>query len=98
MGLGIVRIESKGFLEEGNRFRKFLGSQEFVARPALEIGIVGLCVLRVMASLLDLLLARQTDREGRDDLLRDPILQVEDVFECAVLTFRPEMPTCGRVT
>jgi hypothetical protein len=41
VSLGIGRIELKSFLEEGNSFGEVLGRQEFVARPTLEISVVG---------------------------------------------------------
>ncbi len=77
VGLGIVRVEPNGLFEEGHRLGQVLGRQELVVGPTLEIGVVGRGILRVVAGLLDLFLARQTDREGRNDLLRNLILQIK---------------------
>ncbi len=92
MRLGVVRVETNGFLEEGHCLGEGLGREQLVVRPALEIGVVGRGVLRVVAGLLDPLLAGQADGEGRDNLLRDLVLKGEDILERAVIAIRPDMP------
>ena len=46
--------------------------------PTLQVSVVSLGVFRRMAGLLGLFLPGQTDREGRNDLRRDLVLQGEE--------------------
>src|SRR3546814_487330 len=53
--------------------------------------VVGLQVLRTLAGETPLLVPRQLERQRRDDLLRDLVLDREDVGQLAVVPLGPEM-------
>jgi hypothetical protein len=71
MGLGVARVELHGLFQERQGLGEGRRRGQVVVGPALQVGIVGLEMLRSVAGLLVLFVARQTDRKRRDDLLRN---------------------------
>ena len=74
LGLGVVRIETNRFLEEGDRPSQILRRPKLVVRPPLQERVMGLGVVGGVACLLRLFFTRQPDFQCLDDLLADLIL------------------------
>src|SRR5262245_46812164 len=93
MGLGELRVELNGALQQRTRFLVgSLASSPLQLSPA-KIVIVGLEIVGASARDAPPLALAELYRQGRDDLSRHLILHGEDVGQVAVVPFGPEVAT-----
>ena len=85
----VYALEQDGLFEKRDGGHIILGRRAQVTRPTLEERIMGLSTLCFLPGRQDLLAGAQLDRELVDDVLRDLVLQREDVVEIAVVTIGP---------